>query len=283
MPRKTKEADEKKEDIKKKKSATVSKKETAKKIATTKNATTTKKKTTKTVSTKKTTIKKSTTKKASKVANTSTFSPEYYDLPFKYNKTLVKILAQTPTTLFIYWEISDEDRDNLKKQYGKYFFEITKPVLIIHNETMNYSFEVDINDFANSWYLHVNDSNCEYKIELGRRPIPINYNYIAEYNVEKQGYIEPVNIPYIYVSSSNTLETPNDHVLFNNSNKITFRNIKNNQIDEKDLKDFPFINANNKFINLRELYKFLYEEEFLNTNYLLLGNSSSMSFSSKFK
>ncbi len=32
---------------------------------------------------------------------------------------------------------------------------------------MNYTFEIEINDFANSWYLHVNDGNCEYKVELG--------------------------------------------------------------------------------------------------------------------
>ena len=31
---------------------------------------------------------------------------------------------------------------------------------------MNYSFEIPINDFANSWYLHVNDSKCDYRIEL---------------------------------------------------------------------------------------------------------------------
>lgn len=334
MPRKTKEAEEKIEDVKKKKrttvikkdttkkstvkkvatkksattskketakktvakkSATVPKKETSKKTATKKSTTTQKKATAKKVATKKTASKKSTTKKAvakkvttkaTKVANTSTFSPEYYDLPFRYNKTVVKILAQTPTNLFIYWEISDEDRENLKNQYGQYFFEITKPVLIIHNETMNYSFEIDINDFANSWYLHVEDSNCEYKIELGRRPIPINYNYIPNYNIEKQGYIEPVTTPYIYVSSSNSLKAPNDHVLFNNSSKVKFRNIKNNQITEKDLKDFLFINKDNQFINIYELYKFL-SEEFISTSFDLnnpsSGNSGSMSFSSKFK
>ena len=34
---------------------------------------------------------------------------------------------------------------------------------------MNYTFEVEINDFANCWYLHVNDAKCSYKIELGRK------------------------------------------------------------------------------------------------------------------
>ena len=108
---------------------------------------------------------------------------------------LVKILYQTPDTLFVYWDIADSDRENYIKQYGENFFNITRPVLIIHNDTMNYSFEVPINDFANSWYLHINDSKCDYRVELGRRP-----NY---YNEEVTKEIE-ANIPtdYIYVSTS---------------------------------------------------------------------------------
>ena len=41
------------------------------------------------------------------------FILEYYDLPYKYNKTVIKALAQNPNTLFVYWEISDEDIQNL--------------------------------------------------------------------------------------------------------------------------------------------------------------------------
>ena len=212
------------------------------------------------------------------------FSPEYYDLPYKYNKTVVKILAQTPTNLFVYWEISDEDREKLKKQYGEYFFEITKPVLVIHNLTMNYSFEIDINDFANSWYFHVNDSSCEYKIELGRRPIPVNYNYMPQYDVEKNGPINPIQTPYVYISSSNNLEAPNDHILFNNKNKIYFRNVKTNQIIEKDVKDFPFIVKDNEFVNIYELYKKLYKDEIIDGRFDRMnpssGNPSSGNLSS---
>ena len=42
---------------------------------------------------------------------------EYYDLPYRYNQTVVKVLAQTPTNLFIYWDISDEDREQYVKEY----------------------------------------------------------------------------------------------------------------------------------------------------------------------
>lgn len=254
------------------------------------------KKETKTKSSSKTETKKSTTKTTSKSSKTTTkatskpkdFSPEYYDLPFRYNQTVVKILAQTPTNLFVYWDISDSDRENLKQHFGKYFFEITKPVLIVHNETLNYAFEVDIDDFANSWYIKVNDSNCEYKIELGRRPIPINYNYMPSYDIEKEGPIKPIKTPYIYISSSNELESPNDRVLFNNKNKIAFRNIKTNAIIEKDISNFPFIKNGSSFTSIYELYKDLFKNEFDKNMFNLHnpssgGNPSSGSLSSKFK
>ena len=122
-------------------------------------------------SSKKTTSKNTSSKKSTKKSNTSKINLlEYYDLPYRYNQTIVKVLAQTPKTLFVYWDVSDEDRKNYIKQYGENFFNTTKPVLIIHNVTMNYTFEIEINDFANCWYFNINDEKCEYVVELGRRP-----------------------------------------------------------------------------------------------------------------
>lgn len=221
------------------------KKVTAKKTTVKKTTTTAKKATVKKASTKKVTARKSTAKKAAttrkatgKTKKQEQFVDivEYYDLPYRYNETVVKILYQTPNTLFVYWDISDKDRENYIKQYGENFFNITRPVLIIHNITMNYSFEVPIDDFANSWYLHINDSKCDYKVELGRRPN--NYNEEATKEIQ-----ENINTDYIYVSSSNEIETPNDHVLFstNENNTIKFRNIKNN--DEKTISLVDFVRS----------------------------------------
>ncbi|HCC03866.1 MAG TPA: hypothetical protein DEP51_03290 [Clostridiales bacterium] len=271
------------------KKASTSKTATAKKASASKTATAKKATTSKTATAKKTTSKTATTKKASTSKTASTkkvFSAEYYDLPFRYNQTVVKILAQTPKNLFIYWEISDEDRLALKKQYGEYFFEITKPVLIVYNETLNYTFEVEIDDFANSWYLHVNDSNSEYKVELGRRPIPVNYSYMPDYDIEKNGPIEELKIPYFYISSSNELDAPNDRILFNKINKVYFRNVKTNELIEKDISDFPNIYKDGIFINIYKLYQELYKEEIKNDSFNLYnpssGNIGSGSFSSRF-
>ena len=248
-------------------------------------ATSTKKKTTKKSTAKKrstkTVAKKSATKKstASRKKNTKTQKQkvdivEYYDLPYRYNQTVVKVLAQTPTNLFIYWDISDKDREHYKEQYGEDFFETTKPVLIVHNTTMNYSFEIDINDFANSWYLHVNDAKCDYKIELGRRPIKEN---------------PKIHTDYIYISTSNEIESPNDHILFNKEQKMVyFRNVKTGvQIEKPISANISFIRNMGKIYNIYDIYKAIYQNENIEEIYDLSnpssGNPSSKSLSSRFK
>ena len=65
---------------------------------------------------------------------------------------------------------------------------------------------MEINDFANSWYLHVNDPDCDYSIELGRRPIR---------------HFESID-SYIHVATSNDMEMPNNHILFDKLGKSVF-------------------------------------------------------------
>lgn len=248
------------------KKATTTKKATAstKKTATTKKAGSTKT-TKKAAAKKKTTTRKSTKKVLAKVQAVPVV--EYYDLPYRYNQTVVKLLAQTPTTLFVYWDISDDDRENYKKTYGEYFFEETKPVLIIRNNTMDYSFEVEINDFANSWYLHVNDSKCDYSIELGRRPV----------SVETRNKIET---DYIYVTTSNVIESPNDRILFNiDEQKVYYRNVKNNITSTRQV---SFINSMGRIYNIYELYNLLYKNEIKDEGFadIIKGMPSSSGLSS---
>lgn len=199
-------------------------------------------------SSKKTTSKNTSSKKSTKKSNTSKINLlEYYDLPYRYNQTIVKVLAQTPKTLFVYWDVSDEDRKNYIKQYGENFFNTTKPVLIIHNVTMNYTFEIEINDFANCWYFNINDEKCEYVVELGRRPKDNNTSI-------------PNN--YLYVTSSNKIESPNGHVLFEKAQKtLYYRDVKINKTYSKDVANLEFIKYFGRIYNLTSLYKEIYKDE----------------------
>ena len=255
-----------------KKASTSSSKATKSKTASTKKKTTTAtsgtKKKASTTSTRKkatTTKKISTTRKKSSTKKTSSKEEkveivEYYDLPYRYNQTVVKVLAQTPTNLFIYWDISDKDRKNFEKKYGEHFFENTRPVLIVHNDTIGYSFEVEINDFANSWYLNVADSKCDYRIELGRSPITKTQEIYDD---------------YIYVSTSNEIESPNDHILFNKEQKMVyFKNVKTGEQVSKPISSISFIRNMGKIYNIYDLYKELYQNENIEELYDLSNPSS---------
>ena len=286
MPRKTKEQIEKETETKpkttkkqttKKESAKTPKKVASKKEATSKTTTkkatskaskkaniskaTEKKKTTKKVATSKTNLKKATSsKKATTPKKKKVEIVEYYDLPYRYNETVVKVLAQTPKTLFIYWDISDKVREQYKEQYGEDFFETTKPILKIYNDTLGYSFEVEINDFANSWYLHVADSKCDYRIELGRKPIIKT---------------EKLNTDYIYITMSNKIESPNDHILFNKEQKMVyFKNVKTGEQTAKSTNSLSFIRNMGKIYNIYDLYKAIYEDENIEEIYDLSNPSS---------
>lgn len=244
------------------KSTTKAKKTTTKKSST--KATSSKKKATST-STKTATAKKATSSRTKKSTSTASkkdsFFAEYYDLPYRYNQTVVKVLAQTPQMLFIYWDISDEDRMQYINKYGNDFFTKTRPVLVVHNETMNYTFEVEINDFANSWYLQVADPNCKYEIELGRRP-----------NL----YQDTIKENYIYVTSSNKIDAPNDHILFEKFNpNVTYKNVKTGEFSTKDFSLFSNYKNMQNIYGIYDLYKKIYKNELFDE--IVEGNLSNPS------
>lgn len=207
---------------KKEKAEKITKKRTTKKTNNIKETklTTSKKETKKTTSTKNTTEK---TKKNNSYSNLV----EYYDLPYRYNQTVIKILAQTPNSIFVYWDISDSDKEQMIKNYGPNVFNDTIPILIVHNQTTHSTFEIEINDFANSWYLKTPTSDCIFTIELGRKKIP-NRNETNINTLDNK----------IHITTSNNLTSPNDHFLTETLyQNIYFKNIKTNEIEEIKISD----------------------------------------------
>lgn len=210
----------------------------------------------------------------------NTYTMEYYDLPYRYNETVVKILAQTPKRLFVYWDVADSDRERYIKAFGENFFNDTYPVLLIHNEDRNYTFEVPINDFANSWYLDINDSKSKYTIQLGRkfkdqaRLVTINRKQVKDENIILQN-------DYLPITTSNTLEVPNDHILFENLKPyVVYRNVKDYKESVVDISNLEFAKKMGKIYNIYEVYKEIYKKEMEDESLLDLLNPSSMSSSS---
>lgn len=251
------------------------------KTTTSKKATT--KKATSASTKKKTATKKSSTKKTSKTKKDkrtirfvktlslskqylkkNTAILEYFDLPYRYNETTVKVLAQTPKVLFVYWDISDHDRDQYKLHYGEDFFDTTYPVLLVKNETKGYVEEIPINDFANSWYIHISDPRSTYSIELGRK-----YKNMPKFES-----------PYIYIKESNEIIAPNDHVLLEEIKpKIKYKNAKTNEVIFKNISN---VIKDGKILDFYSLYQVLYNVEDIN-EFFTLNNPSSGNPTSTFK
>ncbi len=203
---------------------------------------------------------------------------EYYDLPYRYNETVVKVLAQTPKKLFVYWDISDSDREKYLKAFGEDFFYKTYPVLLLYNEDRNYVKEIAVNDFANSWYIDIDNPKNKYTIQLGRKfrnkPEIVN---LAEF--EQNNII--LHSDYLPFAQSNEMEAPNDHVLFESLPKFfVFRNVKTNEEITKDLNSFKDTFGNN--YSVEEFYQEQYNEE-LAEGMFDMSNPSSGFSSSSFK
>lgn len=204
------------------------------------------------------------------------FLQEYYDLPYRYNETIVTILAQTPKRLFVYWDVSDKDKETYKKAFGDDFFDKTYPVLLVHNEELNYTFEVPINDFANSWYLDIKDSKKNYVVQLGRKFKNIEQSKEVDFDIIKKENINLKN-DFVYITDSNKLEIPNDHILFEtHSSKIKYRNVKNGNEFTKELKDlakdFNVVYPENI---MNKLYTRLYEDEIASEDFVRKNPGSS--------
>ena len=205
---------------------------------------------------------------------------EYYDLPYRYNETVVKILAQTPKRMFVYWDISDNDRQKYINTFGNDFFDKTYPVLLLYNEDKKYVREITINDFANGWYIDIEDPKTKYTIQLGRKfkdysvALAVNHQKIAENNII-------VQTDYLPFANSNVLEVPNDHVLLETlPDYITFRNVKTNQETVKAIKAFRDSYGMN--YDVKEFYEEQYKDE-ISEGMFDMANPSSKLTSSSFK
>ena len=102
--------------------------------------------------------------------------------------------------------------------------------------------EIEINDYANSWYFNVPDSNCKYSVEL-----------IRKFN----------NRP-IQIKSSNELEVPNNHILFErNRREIFFKNVKTNEVISKNVANLQFIKHIGIAmpLTINEFYNKFYDEK----------------------
>ena len=185
---------------------------------------------------------------------------EYYEIPQKYNETSIRVLAQNPKKLFVYWEISDNDISKYLDEYGDIFYTSTTPLLILENKEKNHKFEIGIDGYANSWYIDIVDDSSTYSVTYARK-VSSDILSSTTGNILAKGSI-------LEFAKSNNVISPNGHILYNNSNNILFKNVSTN--DEYTI---PLVSvlkpSNNIYSNITGFKEEIFENEHISSN---MGN-----------
>lgn len=84
-----------------------------------------------------------------------------------YNNSYITLLARDPYWLYAYWEIN-EHAASMQRNMGDELWEKSVPELKVTDVGTNKSFYVRINEFSNNWYINVPNSECLYRVEIGR-------------------------------------------------------------------------------------------------------------------
>lgn len=88
------------------------------------------------------------------------------DLPSEYGETRIVIQVRDPHWAWVYWEFSAQEQKKLREGLGAFEYAHTEMLLRVFNESMNYMFEVPLPENCDNWYLSLNDSNCDYFVQL---------------------------------------------------------------------------------------------------------------------
>jgi hypothetical protein len=134
----------------------------------------------------KTSVKKSTKDIPSfyetEIANTkfshsqnACFSPaRSQELPVSYGRDKIILQVRDPRWLHSYWELGDQVIQDLKSKLGDSFYRAKKVLrvydvtgIIFDGTNANRFFDVQINDFANSWYLDTAGPGRAWCVDLG--------------------------------------------------------------------------------------------------------------------
>lgn len=95
---------------------------------------------------------------------------EHKALPEGYGTTEASLLPRDPNWMFIYWEITENSRVNLKKSHGADIFEKGRQVIRVYDVTGGEAakyFDIAVMLEAKSWYVNVQEAGRAYCCEVG--------------------------------------------------------------------------------------------------------------------
>jgi hypothetical protein len=107
------------------------------------------------------------------------------ELPAEYGDTRIVIQARDPHWAWVYWEYSTIEQKKLEVELGAFEYAHTSLFLKVFNVTYDYSFEIDLPEKCDNWYLSLNDSNCEYYVQLCIRIPSVGVRILATSQIIK--------------------------------------------------------------------------------------------------
>lgn len=96
------------------------------------------------------------------------------DIPYQYDQDRIVLQVRDPHWVHAYWELRSQTLEGLKARLGDSFSH-TKRVLRVYDVTnvmfngsnANSFFDLQVNDFANSWYINTNGPGRAFCADLG--------------------------------------------------------------------------------------------------------------------
>ncbi len=106
--------------------------------------------------------------------NTRPRSSMLQDLPSRYDQDRMILQVRDPRWLHTYWELRDQTIEGLKVKLGDDFYRAKKILrvydvtnIIFNGFNANSFFDIQYNDFANSWYIDTAGPGRSWCVDLG--------------------------------------------------------------------------------------------------------------------
>ncbi len=96
------------------------------------------------------------------------------DISYQYDQDKIVLQVRDPHWLHAYWELRNQTIEGLRQRLGDGFLRARRVLrvydvtnVIFNGSNANSFFDIQINDFANSWYINTNGPGRVFCVDLG--------------------------------------------------------------------------------------------------------------------
>ena len=151
------------------------------------------------------------------------------ELPSEYGETRIVVQARDPHWAWVYWEFSSIEQKKLEAELGAFEYAHTELFLKVFNKTFDYSFEIKLPEGCDNWYLSLNDSDCDYFVQLCVKIPSSGYRILATSQI--------VHLPTDKVSENLAEWVPAIPPIEEENNIDELNNSEIEEINNSDLKE----------------------------------------------